>query len=157
MVHSKIEGKVHRFPTHSLPPCMCSVSCCQHPHQRGTFITVDELTWIHHNHSKCTFYIGFTFGAVHSLGLDLLHFSISKFVLCILEFPFDSFYIFLLRFAICMSIMITFSFLAPEYTVDLGTAWVWTTKVRLHVYYQCIFSYDFLNIFLCFTISENTI
>lgn len=45
-------------------------------------------------HPKSTVYIGLTLGAIHSMGLNPVHFFfISKFVLCVLEFSFDSFYI----------------------------------------------------------------
>lgn len=88
-VHSKIEGKIQRFLTHSFPPHMHSLPHYQHSHQRGTFATIDEPTWACHYHPKSIVDIGFILGGVYSMGLDPVQFFFSKFVLCVTEFPFD--------------------------------------------------------------------
>lgn len=55
-VHRKIEGKL-RFPT--LPWCCTCLMFLhyQHPHQRGTFVTIEEPTLTHHHHPKSIVYI----------------------------------------------------------------------------------------------------
>lgn len=62
-VHSEIEGKIHRFPIHFLPPTLIASTIINIPHQSGPLVTTDEPTMMHHNHSKsivqswyCTFY-----------------------------------------------------------------------------------------------------
>lgn len=128
---AKLREGYRDFPHTPCPHLCASLSCYQHPPQRGTFVKIDKPSWTHHCHSKYLFYIGFTLGAIYSVGLDLVHFFIAKFVFYILEFVFNSFYIFLLRFSICIFIMIIFSFLAPGYTVDLRTTRAWTMWVHL--------------------------
>ena len=52
------------------------------PHKRGAFITISEPTLIHHYQPSPLFILGFTLGAIHSIGLDkcimtcLHHYSI---------------------------------------------------------------------------------
>lgn len=50
--HNKIEMKVELFLIYSLPPHMLSLPHYQHPHHSGTFVTTEEPTMTHHNHSK---------------------------------------------------------------------------------------------------------
>ena len=47
-VHSKTEGKVHRFPSIHPQP-MHSLPHCQHPDQSGTCVMTDEPTLIQSN------------------------------------------------------------------------------------------------------------
>ena len=40
------------------------------PYQNGTLITVDELTWTHHNHLKSILTLGFMLGVVYTMGFE---------------------------------------------------------------------------------------
>ena len=55
-VHSKTEWQVQRFSRYLLPHKQ-SISIINIPHQTGTFVTVDELTLIHHYDPKSIVYI----------------------------------------------------------------------------------------------------
>ena len=65
---AKLGGK-YRFPTYLLPPHMHSLHHYQITHQNGTFVTADEPTLKHHNHSQCIDYIRVLSG-VFSMDLD---------------------------------------------------------------------------------------
>ena len=59
-VHSKIEGKLQRFPTYLLSPYICSSPpppTIHLFHQTGTFFTTDEFTLTHHYHLQSIVYI----------------------------------------------------------------------------------------------------
>ena len=53
---AKLRGK-YRFPIYLLPPHMHSLRHYQITHQNGTFVTADEPTLKHHNHSQSIDYI----------------------------------------------------------------------------------------------------
>lgn len=53
-----------------LPSLVHSLLHCEHPHQRGTFVTTDEPTLACHHHSEAMVYLAVTRDGVHSMGLD---------------------------------------------------------------------------------------
>ena len=66
--HSKIEGKVQRFPmTHYSQTA--SPRCRRLP-PGGIFATIDEPTWTHHYHPSPWSTLGFALAGVHSTDLD---------------------------------------------------------------------------------------
>ena len=69
--HNTVEWKVQRFLVYFCPHT-CTVSpIINTPHQRGTFVTTDEPTSIHHYYPKCPqFTLGFTLGVACSACLD---------------------------------------------------------------------------------------
>lgn len=56
-MHSKLEGKVQRFPIYYLPPQVHSLPVISIPHQSGIFDTTDEPFLTHHYHPESTAYI----------------------------------------------------------------------------------------------------
>lgn len=55
---------------HLPPSLVCSLLHCEHPHQRGTFVTAEEPTLACPHHSEAMAYLAVTSGGVHSVGLD---------------------------------------------------------------------------------------
>ena len=58
-IHSKIEGKVHRFPIYDLLPHMYNLIHYQYPPPESTSVTTDEPTMTNHNQPKYVLYITF--------------------------------------------------------------------------------------------------
>ena len=58
-VHSKIEGKVHRFPIYALLPHMYNLTHYRYPPPESTFVTTDEPAKTNHNQPKYALYIAF--------------------------------------------------------------------------------------------------
>lgn len=56
-VHSRIQGKVQRFPIHLLLHTGTASPIFNVPHQRGTSVITDEPTLSHHYHPKSTVYM----------------------------------------------------------------------------------------------------
>ena len=56
-VHSKIEGKVQRFPIHPCPQTFIASPNTNISQQCGTFVIIDEPTLTHHNYPKSIVYI----------------------------------------------------------------------------------------------------
>ena len=63
-VHSKTVQKVRRVLIY---PSALPVDI---PHLSDTLVTTNKTTQTHHYHPKSIVYIVFTFGVVHSVGLD---------------------------------------------------------------------------------------
>ena len=82
---SKTEQKMQRFFIYSLYiPHRDSLSCSQHPHQSGTFVTFINLQWCIVVVQSPWLLWGFT------LGLCLIYFHIRQFLMLILTSPLKS-------------------------------------------------------------------
>lgn len=71
-VHSKIEGKLEKFPDYSLLPCHAHIasSIINMPHQSGTFATIDKPTSTHHNYPEPIICLMAHSNVIYSMGLD---------------------------------------------------------------------------------------